>query len=193
MECLFSTCLPSVGSDEVRKGANSDTLCQSLGSSSGVPDDAYRREELKQLVGIFASRAQKFLPCTQIDLESNQFKKARYRLDPQLRTLTVECGKDVFTILLAKVRGRGSGHMPRQVKAVYGFEDLQLLDNYGPFLQEREIVRNLSQDERDRLAIIEYTSGDADTRLVMLEQELETSDPLITVLRILQMYAGTPA
>ncbi|ORM41374.1 Glucose-6-phosphate isomerase [Babesia sp. Xinjiang] len=138
-------------------------------TASALSDEAYRKEELKQLVGIFASRAQKFLNCTIIDLTTEDFKKARYRLDCNLKTFTVEGDGVPLEIHLSSV------------KAVYGFEDLQLLDNYESFLR-RDIIKNLSEDDRDRLAIIEYKHDDIDCQVILLEQEIETSDPLVTTL-----------
>ncbi|GFE55576.1 tellurite resistance protein, putative [Babesia ovis] len=164
MNCLFRSCLPRADSEEAPT------------RSPTIKDDAYRKEELKQLVGIFASRAQKFLNCTRIFLDTEEFKKARYRLDCQLRVLTFKGEGEPLEIPLTSV------------KAVYGFEDLQLLTNYEDFLR-RDIIQNLSQDDRDRLAIIEYKHDGADCQLIIMEQEIETSDPLITVLRILQMYS----
>lgn len=35
-------------------------------------------------VGIFTARAQKYIPCTRILLETETFKKAQYRLDANL-------------------------------------------------------------------------------------------------------------
>nr|BAN65230.1 hypothetical protein [Babesia bovis] len=110
MDCLFRSCVPRAESDEAPR------------NPSNAKDDDYRKEELKQLVGIFASRAQKFLNCTRILLETEEFKKARYRLDCNLRTLTVEGEHVPLEIHLS------------DVKAVYGFEDLQLLDAYDSFL-----------------------------------------------------------
>ncbi|CDR96073.1 hypothetical protein, conserved [Babesia bigemina] len=165
VNCLFSSCIPTVEREEAPS------------SYTGLHDTAYRKEELKQLVGIFASRAQRYLACTRVDIAKGEFKKARYKMDCRLRTLRVESDEAPVEISLSKV------------KAVYGYEDLQLLDSYESFLNQ-EIIQNLGSEERDRLSVIVYTTeSGADAQLVLMEHEIETSDAFITVLRILQMHA----
>ncbi|GBE59936.1 probable LRR receptor-like serine threonine-kinase At4g08850 isoform X2, putative [Babesia ovata] len=142
VNCLFSSCIPTVEREEVRFAFLSTTnVNQAPSSYTGLHDAAYRKEELKQLVGIFASRAQKYLTCTRVDLDKSEFKKARYKLDCKLQTLRVESDEAPVEIPLSKV------------KAVYGFEDLQLLDSYASFLNQ-EIIQNLGQEERDRLSVL---------------------------------------
>ncbi|KAK1937524.1 hypothetical protein X943_002552 [Babesia divergens] len=165
--CIFDSCMPPKIIEESQASQYANTF----------KGDDGRKEELKQLVGIFAARAQKYIPCTRIQLETETFKKAQYRLDSNLETLTIETEGTTVHIPIS------------QVKAVYGYDDIKPEDS--PELLLHDIFKNMDEDQRDRLAIIEYNKNGRDAQMILMEHEIQTSDPLITVLRILNIYATT--
>ncbi|BAM39103.1 conserved hypothetical protein [Theileria orientalis strain Shintoku] len=72
--------------------------------SDAPKDDNYRKQELKQLVGIFASRAQKYIDCIRISLENNQMLRSFYKLDSKLTTFSIMTNDVVEEIPISSVR-----------------------------------------------------------------------------------------
>lgn len=136
-------------------------------------DDEYRKEELKQLVSMFASNAQKYIGCIRISLEDGTKLPSSYKLDNMLEVLSIKTGKYVQEILLSNVDG------------IYNFDDVSKDES----VMGNGVMDLLTRNEKSRFVMIEHFENGQKNRLFMLVEEIGNSDPFVTVLRILKMYA----
>ncbi|KAK1444092.1 hypothetical protein BgAZ_209680 [Babesia gibsoni] len=164
MNCIFDSCRPPKKHDDLSNEEEDSNATES------------RKEELKQLVGIFAARAQTFIPCTRIQLETETFVKSQYRLDSELRVLTVQTEDKVLDIPLANV------------KAVYGFHDTEGTEHQGE-LMKLDIIKGLDDTQKERLAVVEFVHDGREGQIMLMEEEVHSSDAFITVMRMLMIHA----
>ncbi|EKX72064.1 conserved hypothetical protein [Theileria equi strain WA] len=139
----------------------------------GPKDDECRKEELKQLVSMFASNAQNYIGCIRISLDDGKKLESSYKLDSKLEVLCIKTGKHLQEIPLSSVDG------------IYNFDDVSSDEN----MMQNKTIDTLTRNERSRFVMIEHFENGQRQRLFMLVEEVGNSDPFVTVLRILKMYA----
>ncbi|UKK00456.1 hypothetical protein MACK_000529 [Theileria orientalis] len=183
MDYLLGSCMPKVDSQE-------DEL------SDAPKDDNYRKQELKQLVGIFASRAQKYIDCIRISLENNQMLRSFYKLDSKLTTFSIMTNDVVEDIPISSMTAIlnyddvfNRSESPRS-EPNYESETSSRGNRYDELLNNEMILR-MNLQQKNRFVLIEYESWRGSERLLMLVEEVGNSDPFVTVLRILKMHSNS--
>ncbi|XP_954184.1 uncharacterized protein TA20120 [Theileria annulata] len=155
MDFILGTCMPKLHLEHE----------ESFETSRGPKDDNYRKEELKQLVVMFASRAQNYIDCVKLSLEDCKRYQSFYKLDNMLEvSLKPNSNLQKFIIKTNEV-----------------VEEI-------PICNKSKLISELSLNEKNRLVLLEYLdSNGRDGKLTILVEEVGNSDPFITVVRILKI------
>ncbi|EAN33834.1 hypothetical protein TpMuguga_01g00596 [Theileria parva strain Muguga] len=167
IDYILGTCMPKLHLEDE----------ESFEASRGPKDDNYRKEELKQLVVMFASRAQNYIDCVRLSLEDSKRYQSFYRLDNMLEKFIIKTNEVVEEIPI------------HNIKSVLNFDQIQSPEYHE--LTKSKLISELSLNEKNRLVLLEYLdSSGKDGKLTILVEEVGNSDPFITVVRILKMYAN---